>query len=242
MVWFSIGAGLRLPLPRGSGPYRAHLRPHRAPRPSRCQPVPSSASRRCSSPTCRSSRSPHRLLATPVKSEAVSICRKLGACSRSQAVSRSRDLGLRRQVKTGLVPFTPVGRCHCGLGEVESRGVGGQRDWSQGSGHTCTGGRNGVGNNRTSRGSARAPRGRPRLGAGPVRVCPAVVMGVSARAACLLTGALMVRPIRAFLATPGPARPTRPAQHPAGLTEVHVCGGSARSWPPASVGAYDDDG
>ena len=173
MVWFSIGAGLRLPLPRGSGPYRAHLRPHRAPRPSRCQPVPSSASRRCSSPTCRSSRSPHRLLATPVKSEAVSICRKLGACSRSQAVSRSRDLGLRRQVKTGLVPFTPVGRCHCGLGEVESRGVGGQRDWSQGSGDTCTGGRNGVGNNRTSRGSARAPRGRPRLGAGPVRVCPA---------------------------------------------------------------------
>ena len=69
-----------------------------------------------------------------------------------------------------------------------------------------------------------------------------VVMGVLARAACLLTGALMVRPIRAFLATPGPARPTRPAQHPAGLTEVHVCGGSARSWPPASVGAYDDDG
>jgi hypothetical protein len=38
-----------------------------------------------------------------------------------------------------------------------------------------------------------------------------VVMGVLARAACLLTGALMVRPIRAFLATPGPADKARAA-------------------------------
>ena len=34
-----------------------------------------------------------------------------------------------------------------------------------------------------------------------------VMIGVPARAACLLAGALMVRLIRAFLATPCPARP-----------------------------------
>jgi hypothetical protein len=62
-----------------------------------------------------------------------------------------------------------------------------------------------------------------------------VVMGALATAVCLRAGALMVQLIRVFLATPGPAR--GPAPHPAGLTEVHACGGSARSWPPAGVGS-----
>ncbi len=51
------------------------------------------------------------------------------------------------------------------------------------------------------------------------------------RAACLLAGALMVRLIRAFLATPSTARPYGPAQHPAGPTQVQACGGSARGRP-----------
>jgi len=57
--------------------------------------------------------------------------------------------------------------------------------------------------------------------------------GVLARATYLLAGALMVCLISAFLATPCPG--IGPAQHPAGLTEVQACGGSARSRPSASV-------
>jgi hypothetical protein len=34
---------------------------------------------------------------------------------------------------------------------------------------------------------------------------------------------------------PDLARPEGPARHPAGLTKAQPCGGSARSWPPASV-------
>jgi hypothetical protein len=62
-----------------------------------------------------------------------------------------------------------------------------------------------------------------------------LLAGVLARAACLLAGALMVRLISVFVATlcPGPA--IGPAQHPAGLAQVHAYGGSAWSWPPASV-------
>ena len=48
-------------------------------------------------------------------------------------------------------------------------------------------------------------------------------------AACLLAGALMVRLISAFLATPRPGPATGPARHPAGLTKAQPCGGSARS-------------
>jgi hypothetical protein len=53
------------------------------------------------------------------------------------------------------------------------------------------------------------------------------VAAIGARAACLLARTLMARLVRAFPAAPGPA--IRPAQHPAGLTEVHACG-SARNW------------
>ena len=66
--------------------------------------------------------------------------------------------------------------------------------------------------------------------------------GVLARAACLLAGAVTVRLISAFLATPCPGVAVGPGQHPAGLMQVHTCGGSARGWPPASSGASGDDG
>ena len=51
---------------------------------------------RCSPATCRSPRSPRNCscLAHTVKSEAISIYRKLGVSSRAQAVARSRELGL----------------------------------------------------------------------------------------------------------------------------------------------------
>jgi hypothetical protein len=56
-------------------------------------------------------------------------------------------------------------------------------------------------------GHARAPRGRPRLRAGLLTSVLLVVIGARARAACLLVEALMVRLIRAFLATSCPAGP-----------------------------------
>ena len=64
-----------------------------------------------------------------------------------------------------------------------------------------------------------------------------LLAGVPARAACLLAAALMVRLTSAFLATPCPGPAIGPTQHPAGLTQVHTCSGSARSWPSASVGS-----
>jgi hypothetical protein len=61
-----------------------------------------------------------------------------------------------------------------------------------------------------------------------------VMISILASGAGLLAEALMVRLSRAFPAAPRPARPWSPRRHPAGLTEVHACGGSARSWQPAS--------
>jgi hypothetical protein len=105
---------------------------------------------------------------------------------------------------------------------------------SQGSGDTSTGGHDDLGSNRTP--GARAGTAREGHGFGLVLFAPALLVkiGVLARGACLLAEALMVRLGRAFPAAPCPARPWGLRRHPAGLPEVHACGGSARSWPPAS--------
>ena len=59
-------------------------------------PRPSCGSCRCCRPISRSSRSPrlHVLSPNTVKTQAISIYRKLGASSRSDAVARARELGL----------------------------------------------------------------------------------------------------------------------------------------------------
>ena len=60
------------------------------------RPLPSCTCSRCCPPTCRSRRSPGEMFLSrhTIESEAMSIYRKLGASSRSQAVTRSRELGL----------------------------------------------------------------------------------------------------------------------------------------------------
>lgn len=61
-----------------------------------------------------------------------------------------------------------------------------------------------------------------------------VMIGILARGAVLLAEAMMVRLSRASPAAPRPARPWSPRRHPAGITEAHACGGSARNWQLAS--------
>ena len=65
---------------------------------------------------------------------------------------------------------------------------------------------------------------------------------VLAKADRLLAGALTVRLIRAFPATPSPARPPGPRSIPAGLTEAQACGSSLRTGRPEGSGAEGDDG
>jgi hypothetical protein len=116
-------------------------------------------------------------------------------------------------------------------------------DWNQGSSDTYIGVHNGVGDNGPSRGTGgHRAEGH---GFGLVLFASAllIVIGDLARAANLLAGALMVRLICAFVATPGPARPGHRARAAPGWPDEGACMWQCTKLGrrPAS-GAGDDDG
>jgi hypothetical protein len=174
----------------------------------------------------RDRRADNLLSCDTVKSEAVSICRRLGASSRSQAAG-GRGAPASSTGGDRPRPFHPGGT----MPFRAARGGIARGRWAKGTGVK-------VPAIPASEAAMASATTRPAVGTrghsaqgrglGPVRFASVllVVTGVLARAVCLPAGAPMVGLIRVSPPRPARPQPSGPSGT-AGLTEVRACGGRA---------------